>query len=175
MSQLAIKKYISKPSEVEAIQVTKENMADVAKWCAGEIVKDKEGQPFIKVKVWRAQSEKLTQGYAGFWILRRGTGFKVYTDKAFKSSYTDGASIPMAESDPTVEPALFNGMLQELSQARETHIRVGKNEASVSSPPAGVPMRGFAKPTNPSTAVVFQGVKYESPADIPVAKYPGTE
>lgn len=145
MSQIEIKKYISKPTTVEAIQITKDNMAEVADWCAGEVRthKDEHGkiEKYVKVKVWRAQSEKLSQGFIGNWVLKRGTGYKVYTDKAFKSGYTDGASIPMVE-DGDVNEAIFDSMVLERTKPHTTEIRMGDHVERITTPAKGVPMRG---------------------------------
>lgn len=84
-------KYIRKPFAVDGIQVTAENMADVAAWCDGEIQSDYNSTSFIKVKVQRVLNERQTQAYVGDWVLSAGTGFKVYTEKAFRNSFEPAA------------------------------------------------------------------------------------
>lgn len=92
------KKYCRKPFDVEAIEVTDENMDAVAKWCNGEIKtgKAKESDPtrYIQVEVHRPIHPNQTKAYPGNWILKSGSNFKVYTDKAFKSTF-----------DPAEQPA----------------------------------------------------------------------
>lgn len=94
-------KYVRKPFEVEAVEVTEANMADVAAWCGGTIDTDPEAprgkvdQKFIKVQVKKPLSERQTRAYSGDWVLLALTndrdagpaGFKVYTPKAFTSSF----------------------------------------------------------------------------------------
>ena len=81
-------KYARKPFYVDAVQVTAENMEEVAKWCQGSVqLNDKDSKNFIKVRVHRPLTEKQTEAYVGDWVLYAGTGYKVYTDKAFHNSF----------------------------------------------------------------------------------------
>jgi hypothetical protein len=168
MSKITPKKYLSKPTMVEAIQISRNNMADVAEWCGGEVKVEKDGAGkvirFVKVKVWRAQNPKQTQGFVGCWVLRRPTGFKVYTDKAFKSSFTDGDSIPMVEDDPTVSPALFNGMIAEMNAPRTTTVRLNDRNPNAPRPsnPSSREPREF-KVITPATGVPMRGVEHGFP------------
>lgn len=88
-------KYVRKPFAVEAVEVTTENIADVAEWCGGE-VRASDGrkpgqaqQQFIKVNVKRPLNDRQTRAYPGDWVLSAGTGFKVYTEKAFSGSFEE--------------------------------------------------------------------------------------
>jgi hypothetical protein len=81
--------YVRKPLEVQAIQVTEENMFDVAKWCGGRIqisVED-EKTKFVGVSVLNPLSIRQTEAYVGDWVLKSDTGYKVYTTKAFKQGF----------------------------------------------------------------------------------------
>lgn len=99
---MAIKpeKYVRKPFEVQAIEVTPENIQEVAKWCGGTIETDTEGprpgdQEYIKVNVKKPLSIRQTHAYHGDWVLLATTsdpqggpaGFKVYTPRAFVTSF----------------------------------------------------------------------------------------
>ena len=87
------KKFARKPFYVDAVQVTLDNMEEVASWCRGDVRKaensegDKTLVPYIKVRVHRPLTERQTQAFAGDWILYAGTGYKVYTQKAFEKSF----------------------------------------------------------------------------------------
>lgn len=81
-------KFTRKPFEVDAVQVTAENIDEVAKWCQGEVTTE-DGQPCIKVRVLRALNERQTKAFVGDWVLYAGTGYKVYIDKAFKKSFVE--------------------------------------------------------------------------------------
>lgn len=79
-------KFTRKPFEVDAVQVTAENINDVAKWCQGEVVNE-DGQQFVKVRVLRVLNDRQTKAFIGDWVLYAGTGYKVYTAKAFQKSF----------------------------------------------------------------------------------------
>jgi hypothetical protein len=79
-------KYARKPFEVDAVQVTAENIDAIAKWCQGEVQMDGENK-YIKVRVARVLNERQTKAYVGDWVLYAGAGYKVYTEKAFKKSF----------------------------------------------------------------------------------------
>lgn len=88
------KRFQRKPFYVEAIQVTEENMAEVAEWCGGPIKHTRpkssenvEPAPYIQVPVISPKSVRQTRGYVGDWVLKAGEGFKVYADKSFKQSF----------------------------------------------------------------------------------------
>lgn len=77
--------YVRKPFEVEAVQVTEENIEAVKDWCQGNLEMD--NRQYIKVRVARALNERQTKAYPGDWVLYAGTGFKVYTNKAFHKTF----------------------------------------------------------------------------------------
>lgn len=80
-------KYVRKPFEVDAVEVTEDNMQEVAEWCQGTVHDIPNGRPFIKVRVARALNERQTKAFVGDWVLYAGIGFKVYTKKAFNRSF----------------------------------------------------------------------------------------
>lgn len=99
-------RFVYKPAFVEATLVTDENMAEVAAWCNGEILKSphrsvKEGPnkdslvQFVKVDVIRPMSIRQTQAFKGDWVVKTASqGFKVFPHKAFQASFD-----PVADSD----------------------------------------------------------------------------
>ena len=97
MNEMLPALYCRKRFDVEAVQVTPENMADVAKWCNGDVIQcgadgsddlsTSADRDYIKVKVSRPLNEKQTRAFSGDWVLKAGTGFKVYTDRAMKNSF----------------------------------------------------------------------------------------
>lgn len=96
--------YSRKPFVVEAIQVTQENVFEVAEWCGGEVKKSPPksapaGQTgedlYVKVKVIKAQNDRQSQAFVGDWVLRSGNNFKVYTNKAFLATFD-----PLVVVDP---------------------------------------------------------------------------
>lgn len=91
------KKYLRKPLIVEAVQVTKDNFEDVAAWCQGEIVNNngspptklKPGGQHILVRVHQPKTIRQTTAFVGDWILYTDRGYKIYTPKAFSSSFDE--------------------------------------------------------------------------------------
>jgi len=87
-------KFARKPFYVDAVQVTSENMAEVAEWCQGDVITSDTppNGTHIKVRVHRPLTERQTKAFVGDWVLYAGTGFKVYTDKAFEKSFEGAES-----------------------------------------------------------------------------------
>lgn len=86
---LNIQEFERLPFSVQAVEVTAENMKQVAKWCGGEIKSaGRRGiQKFIWIEVKRALNDRQKSAYIGDWVLRAGSGYKVYTPKAFSESF----------------------------------------------------------------------------------------
>lgn len=91
-------KYVRKPFEVQAVQVTEENFEDVASWCGGTIVTTRapkeadeltetEEKRYIKVNVSRPLNERQTQAFVGDWLLEAEKGLKVYADGPFTRNF----------------------------------------------------------------------------------------
>ncbi len=97
--------YARKPFHVDAVQVTPENMNDLSAWCEGEIHNTGasnagQGVNFIKVQVHRPLTERQTRAFVGDWILYAGSGFKVYTTKAFENSFEQGSTDTVVHEVP---------------------------------------------------------------------------
>lgn len=97
---ITTEKYTRKSFDVDAIQVTEDNIDAVAKWCMGEVRTFKtdpndEGvsreQKYIKVRVFQAIKERQTKAFVGDWVLYAGTGYKVYTPGAFAKCFEPAA------------------------------------------------------------------------------------
>lgn len=87
------KKFVRKRFEVEAVQVTVENFAEVVRWCGGIDVRDSFAAPddksYIKVPVRRPMNARQTKAFVGDWVLHSENtqGFKVFTEKAFAANF----------------------------------------------------------------------------------------
>lgn len=92
--------YSRRPFHVDAVQVTVENMEEVAAWCAGDIrtgnrvIRDENNKilerkevSFIKVNIRRPLNERQTKAHCGDWVLLSDAGFKVYTGHAFEKAF----------------------------------------------------------------------------------------
>lgn len=84
---LKTEKFARKPFYVDAVQITEGNMQDVAKWCQGKVESTDAGENYIKVRVHRPLNERQTKAFVNDWILFAGSGYKVYTPKAFNQSF----------------------------------------------------------------------------------------
>lgn len=84
-------KYVRKSFDVDAIQVTDENIEEVAQWCGGTIetphALSLEEAKHIKVRVRYPINERQTKAFVGDWVLNSGRGFKVYTNNAFNKQF----------------------------------------------------------------------------------------
>lgn len=94
-------KYVRKPFYVDGVQVTEENLDDVAKWCKGRVKTSpnpKDKNRYIKVDVSNPINNRQTTAFVGDWVLYSETGgFKVYTQQAFARSF-DVAEVAAATS-----------------------------------------------------------------------------
>lgn len=91
-------KFARKPFYVDAVRVSEANLTEVANWCEG-VLMEEDGTPFIKVKVHRPLTERQTQAFIGDWVLFAGTGYKVYTPKAFDKSFEKVKTLTKAQAD----------------------------------------------------------------------------
>lgn len=103
-------KFVRKPVLVDAVRVTAENMKEVAFWCNGDIVHTiinpggkAENVAYIQVRVMNPISERQSKAYIGDWVLYSTTGYKAFTDKAFRKSFDPAAEV--VEKDPVTEAA----------------------------------------------------------------------
>ena len=85
-------KYARKTFLIDAVQVTEHNMAEVAEWCQGEVLtqaatKNRPEAHYIKIRVHHPLNERQTKAFVGDWVLYAGTGYKIYTPKAFAGCF----------------------------------------------------------------------------------------
>lgn len=80
-------KYIRKSFTVDAVQVTEENLEEVAKWAQGEVLVSERGDNYVRVRVHNPLTERQTRAFPGDWVLYASKGYKVYTQKAFERSF----------------------------------------------------------------------------------------
>lgn len=95
MSSLETIKFIRKPFTIDAVQLTEENLEQVADWCNGEIrtaVVDETDTEmktarYIKVRVSRPLNDRQTKAFINDWVLFANKGFKIYTPTAFEENF----------------------------------------------------------------------------------------
>lgn len=87
--------FTRKTFSVRAIQVTAQNMYDVALWCDGRyvIAQNSAQRPYIEVVIAKSNGRDiLARAYEGCWITRLVSGeayFKVYKDKSFAQAFDE--------------------------------------------------------------------------------------
>lgn len=74
---------------VEYVQVTSENIQELAKWCKGRIRKTANGAKYIHVDVLYPKEAKQSMAFIGDFLLEGPNGFKVYTERGFHKSFED--------------------------------------------------------------------------------------
>jgi hypothetical protein len=89
---MEIQNFNRKSFTVQGVQVTAENMAEVAEWCGGTVqdVEGREGEQYIHVNVLRPINERQEKAFVGDHVLSSKNGFKVYNDPAFRKNFEDG-------------------------------------------------------------------------------------
>lgn len=92
-------KFARKPFYVDAVRVSDANIEEVAQWCGGKIVTEHADGKHISVEVHRPINERQTQAFVGDWVLFAGSGYKVYTPKAFDKSFEKVKTLTKAQAD----------------------------------------------------------------------------
>jgi len=96
--------FTRKTFSVEAMQVTTENIYEIAEWCGGTIKDNGDGfvgdpQAYIEVPVAMKNGIKRDKAFYGDWVTRTERSFKAYRDEAFKIAFEQDAPV---EFDPDV-------------------------------------------------------------------------
>lgn len=84
---LQIEDWTRRIFDVEVVKVTEQNLELAAGWCGGQVLTHEDGRKYVQVPVWRPINKKQTMAFVGDRVLKASTGFKVYTEKAFLSSF----------------------------------------------------------------------------------------
>ena len=78
--------FVRKPFTVEAVEVTRENIAEVAEF-VGILRENNDGTPYIQVD--RRLVPNVYRVYPGFWMTRMGDNIRCYSKKIFKNQFTE--------------------------------------------------------------------------------------
>lgn len=105
-------KFVRRPFYIDAVQVTEENIEEVAKWCGGDVRTNSDARKYIKVRVHRPFGDRQTQAFIGDWVLYSVSGYKVYTPRAFANAFEEavlkddnGDGMVIESSEPIVKGA----------------------------------------------------------------------
>lgn len=84
MIEVVTKTYIRKPFPVEAVQITEENIDDIAA-IIGEVVVNEKGIRLIKLN--RELIPRMSHAYIGWYVTRMGPLYRCYKADLFESQY----------------------------------------------------------------------------------------
>lgn len=87
--------YVRKPFVVDAVEITLENIAEVAKY-VGDLKEQDDGTPYILVD--RRLVPNVPAVYLGFWMTRMGKNVRCYSRKIFNEQFT--------QKDDSIQPWL---------------------------------------------------------------------
>lgn len=81
---MQFKTFVRKPFTVEAVEVTEDNIDDIAKMC-GTIETNEDGQKFIKTN--KEIVKTVTRVYIGFWMTKNGSSIRFYSRRIFNQQF----------------------------------------------------------------------------------------
>lgn len=82
---MEMNEFIRKPFAVQAIQITEENIAEVADFVEGTLSEKHDGSPYILVN--RRGVPRDYRAYPGLWMTQRGTNIRFYSEKIFEDQF----------------------------------------------------------------------------------------
>jgi len=129
-----IQKYTTRPDEVEAVQVTSENIDQIARWCGGEVVR--EGKASDPTDVYQAVTVPRVNGpidaRLGYYVIKNSRGrFEVSSPEIFEKKFGRSVSatiqgvsvVPEGQGTGTISLDTddhFQQALKDRQTARET-------------------------------------------------------
>lgn len=78
--------YVRKPFLVEAVEITSENIAEVAKY-VGDLEENEDGSPFILVN--SDLVSNVTRVYPGFYMTKIGKNVRCYSRRTFNDQFIE--------------------------------------------------------------------------------------
>lgn len=86
--ELQYEEYVRKPYVLRAIQITNENISELAQMI-GSLQHKKGGRPFIEVD--RQKIPVLTKVFVGYWMTIKGTSIRCYSPRTFRDEFVVNA------------------------------------------------------------------------------------
>jgi hypothetical protein len=77
--------FVRKPFTVEAVEVTRDNIAEIAE-LVGTLREKKDGTPYIQVNPRLVPN--VYQVFPGFWMTKMGDNVRCYSKRVFKQQFT---------------------------------------------------------------------------------------
>src|SRR4051812_4242127 len=101
--------FVRKPFVVEAVEITEENIAEIAQ-LVGTLKTKGDGQVFIQVD--RRLVPNIYRVYPGFWMTKMDDNIRCYSERIFKEQFTE-LTTEMSEFgiklSSNTEEAIVNG------------------------------------------------------------------
>jgi hypothetical protein len=86
MTDLNYQTFVRKPFTVEAVEVTEDNIAELAP-SIGALVRPEDGSPFIEVDPKKVPH--VSRVFPGFFLTKMGKRTHCYSPKSFRSQFAD--------------------------------------------------------------------------------------
>ena len=86
MTDIATTNFVRKPFNVEAVEITDENIADLAEFI-GTLKHKDNGQPYIHVD--RRLVPNIYKVFPGFWMTKMGDNIRCYSRKIFLEQFVE--------------------------------------------------------------------------------------
>lgn len=138
---MEIGEYLTKQRSVQAVQITEENITEVAGWCGAPIVGDGPSR-FLRVNAHRPQNKRQTEGHLGDWIVKQGPNFKVFLDQPFRFGFEPKLKGVHIENTPPVtalEAKYAPGAVVEKSPIFEEVLRANSSLVGLPKEPVKMP------------------------------------
>ncbi len=81
--------FVRKPFAVDAVEVTEENIAELAK-LVGKLHEKEDGSPYIQVD--RRLVPTVFRVFPGFWLTKMGDNVRCYSKSVFAKQFIEGSS-----------------------------------------------------------------------------------
>jgi len=101
--ELQFSPFVRKPFEIEAVQITEENIEDVAKF-VGELKFKDDGAPFIVVD--RRLVPNIWRVFPGYWMTKMGDNIRCYSEKIFTEQFEpkNSTEVTVTVKEPLPQP-----------------------------------------------------------------------
>jgi hypothetical protein len=83
---MELKTFVRKPFSVEAIEITEDNIAELAP-LIGALKEKEDGTPYIQVD--RKKVPNIYRVFPGFWMTKMDKNIRCYSNKIFHEQFTE--------------------------------------------------------------------------------------
>ena len=133
---IVIKTYTTKPAEVHAVQITEENMIEVAKWCQGKLASEENPKDathvsqFIRLENSLITSKRHAKGYVDDWVVKKGNSFRIFTPSNFNRDF-ETFVVPDEDDENSIYAQMVADRSSTPARARQTIIDMASRTGAV--------------------------------------------